>query len=76
MMSASRILQFALMVLVCTVFGGTLAFLMNYPVPKENEEVVKAIAYQVTGAFIAVVNFAFGSSTSSQRKDELRTAKL
>jgi len=71
-MTASRIMQFVLMLFVCVGFFTALFGLAIIVIPEQNAELAKAIIYQLTGAFITVINFAFGSSSGSQRKDELK----
>lgn len=52
-------------------FFGVLFYMLNYPVPKEAERVIDVMLGSLGTAWIAVVSYYFGSSSSSNRKHDL-----
>lgn len=70
-MTPSKILQALLGVTVCAGFFALMLLVAREAVPPENKDLFLLLAGNAAGAFIAVVQFAFGSSVGSQRKDEL-----
>jgi xanthosine utilization system XapX-like protein len=49
--------------------------LINKAIPAENKEAVIHVLGIIEGGVISIVSFYFGSSQSSQRKDELLNGK-
>lgn len=71
-MTPSRVLQAILGACVTVGFFGLLWIVAREVVPAENREAFLLLAGAAVGAFNTAINFAFGSSVGSQRKDELR----
>ncbi|MCW5657435.1 MAG: hypothetical protein KIT60_07010 [Burkholderiaceae bacterium] len=70
-MSPSKILQALLGLVIAIGFFVVTYVLLVRVIPPENKDLVLILIGQLSGAFLAVVGFAFGSSAGSQRKDEL-----
>lgn len=68
----SKVLQALLGSFVTAGFFGLLWIVATKIVPPENREAFLLLAGAAVGAFNTAINFAFGSSVGSQRKDELR----
>lgn len=64
-----RIFQIVLGTIVAAGFFGIMALVATQSVPADNREVFLMLVSQLTGAFLALISFAFGSSVGSQRKD-------
>ena len=63
-----RIFQIIIGLIVALGFFGAMLLVATTSVPTENKELFSSMANQLTGAFIVLVGFAFGSSVGSQRK--------
>lgn len=50
-------------------FFGLLGILCHYTIPPENVRIIDVILGALASAFLAVIQFYFGSSSSSQNKD-------
>ena len=71
-MMPSKVLQALLGAFVTLGFFGVLWIVATEVVPAENREAFLLLAGAAVGAFNTAINFAFGSSVGSQRKDEMR----
>lgn len=56
---------------VTSGFFGTLGYMMMYPVPSGSERVIDVMLGSLGTAWIAVVSYYFGSSSSSSRKNDV-----
>lgn len=74
-MTPSKILQAVLGAIVAAGFFVVLYVLLRQAIPAENRDVVNLMIGALIGAFTTLMGFAFGSSFSSQRKDELNAAR-
>ena len=66
---ASIAIHITIGLIVALGFFGAMLLVATTSVPTENKELFSSMANQLTGAFIVLVGFAFGSSVGSQRKD-------
>jgi hypothetical protein len=55
--------------------GAIIYALINKVIPPENKEAIIHVLGIIEGGVISIVSFYFGSSQSSQRKDELLNGK-
>ncbi len=60
----------ALATLVCVGFFGLIFTLIFHQVPQQNHDIVIALIGAISGSVTTIVAFYFGSSKSSQTKDE------
>lgn len=74
-MTPSRVLQALLGVIVALAFCATVAAMIFFSVDPDNKEILLLLIGQLSGAFVTVIGFAFGSSVGSQRKDELKQSQ-
>lgn len=63
-----RIFQITIGLIVALGFFGVMLLIATTSVPTENKELFSSMSNQLTGAFIVLIGFAFGSSVGSQRK--------
>ena len=60
-------------ILACAVtlgFFGILAYMLKYDVPPANKDILNIILGSLGTAWVSIIGFYFGSSKSSQAKDE------
>lgn len=69
-MTPSKVLQALLGVIVAIGFFGITYLVFVRVIPPENRDTALLLVGQLSGAFLAVIGFAFGSSVGSQRKDD------
>ncbi len=61
----------AMAILVTVGFFGILFFMLFYPVPPDNKDVLNSVIGSLGTAWIMVISFYFGTSFGSQSKDAL-----
>ena len=71
MRTPDKVYRYILAALISIGFFALLLFLVKWPIPTENKELLYIVVGALIGAFGTIVNYEWGSSRSSSDKNDL-----